>query len=168
MRGDKEILFVFVIVTLPVLITCFCMPRAASFFDALPHHPHMLSLFRSGASHYPFHRHIPHPIDDPGMVSKRKKPSHIYVCLGEGTKSFLIPSFKVERVNDYGGVDLVLTPCQTHPPLDGTKHAHPPSPAPLVSSRDGPISNDGFLKFGCLLFTCNLKVEFIYTHAISN
>ncbi len=90
------------------------------------------------------------------------------VCLGEGTRSFLIPSFKVERVNDYGGADLVLTPCQTHPPLDGTKHAHPPSPAPLVSSRDGHISSDGFLKFGCLLFTCNLKVEFIYTHAISN
>lgn len=104
-----------------------------------------------------------------GKWEKEAKPYLcVCVCLGEGTRSFLIPSFKVERVNDYGGADLVLTPCQTHPPLDGTKHAHPPSPAPLVSSRDGHISSDGFLKFGCLLFTCNLKVEFIYTHAISN
>lgn len=100
-----------------------------------------------------------------GKWEKEAKP-YLCVCLGEETRSFLIPSFRVESVNDYGGADLVLTPCQT-PPTGW----HKTCPSPPPSSPPGLVSgwaylflssvSEGFLNFRCLLFICNVKVKCI-------
>lgn len=115
---DKEILFVFVIVTVPMLITWFCLPRAPSFFTLL--HPHTISLLRSVTnrllslpSSYPAsHRWSWHSVWE-----KEAKPYLCgFMCVLEKKRKAPNPFIERGTCEWLGGANLIFNPLPNPPP----------------------------------------------------